>query len=150
MQEELSELNYENNEQSIKLLVLGYYLDLSKLYNQDNVYQQNIDLAKKRLDNIKKFYNQGMVTRNDVIRGELQLSNLQLALQVVNNNQQIINKQLTVALGLEEKIKIIPENSILNNSQNVGQLQEYKEWLKTIRLFGSPKDLWIFMTFRQR
>lgn len=130
LQEELSELSYENNEQSIKLLVLGYYLDLSKLYNQENVYHQNIDLAKKRLDNIKKFYNQGMVTRNDVIRGELQLSNLQLALQVVNNNQQIINKQLTVALGLDENIKIIPENSILNNSENVGQLQEYKEMAK--------------------
>jgi outer membrane protein len=145
LQEELSELSYENNEQSIKLLVLGYYLDLSKLYNQENVYHQNIDLAKKRLDNIKKFYNQGMVTRNDVIRGELQLSNLQLALQVVNNNQQIINKQLTVALGLDENIKIIPENSVLDHTAAVGQLQEYKEMAQNhpaIRLTERSVDIY--------
>ncbi len=130
LQEELAELSYQTNEQSIKLLVLGYYLDLSKLYNQENVYHKNIELAEKRLDNIKKFYKQGMVTRNDVIRGELQLSNLQLALQVVNNNQQIINKQLTVALGLDESVRIIPENSVLNHTAAVGTLQEYREMAK--------------------
>jgi len=130
LQEELADLSYQNNEQNIKLLVLGYYLDLSKLYNQANVYRENIGLAEKRLDNITKFYNQGMVTRNDVIRGELQLSNLKLELQVVNNNQQIINKQLTVALGLDENVKIIPAKALLNQGVIVGQLQQYKEMAK--------------------
>ena len=78
LKEELMQLNYQSNEQSIKLLVLGYYLDLYKLDNQKAVYAQNIQLAEQRLANSNKFYNQGMVTRNDVIRGELQLSNLKL------------------------------------------------------------------------
>src|SRR5690606_3197590 len=85
LQKDLSELNYEGNELNIKLLSLGYYLDLFKLYNQEDVYLQNIELAEQRLGNITKFYDQGMVTRNDVIRGELQLSNLNLALQVLQN-----------------------------------------------------------------
>jgi len=127
LQEELTELNYQANEQSIKLLVLGYYLDLYKLINQKKVYQQNIQLAEQRLDNINKYYNQGMVTRNDVIRGELQLSNLNLALQVIENNRQILNKQLTTALGLADTTEILPDDTLLENMPNVTFLENYRQ-----------------------
>lgn len=125
LKEELSELNYQSNEQNIKLLVLGYYLDLYKLLNQKSVYQQNIQLAEQRLQNINKFYNQGMVTRNDVIRGELQLSNLKLALQVVENNRQILNKQLTTALGLSESTQIVPDETLLSNVPKALLMEDY-------------------------
>ena len=127
LQEELTELNYQANEQSIKLLVLGYYLDLYKLINQKKVYQQNIQLAEQRLDNINKYYNQGMVTRNDVIRGELQLSNLNLALQVIENNRQILNKQLTTALGLADTTEILPDDTLLENMPNITFLENYRQ-----------------------
>ena len=126
LKEELTELNYQSNEQSIKLLVLGYYLDLYQLLNQKSVYQQNIQLAEQRLQNINKYYNQGMVTRNDVIRGELQLSNLKLALQVVENNRQILNKQLTTALGLSENTQIVPDETILSNVPKALLMEDYR------------------------
>lgn len=126
-----------------------FSLQASQLIWKGNTIRNGIKIktlqAKKLLDNIKKFYNQGMVTRNDVIRGELQLSNLQLALQVVNNNHQIINKQLTVALGLDENIKIILENSVLDHTAAVGQLQEYKEMAQNhpaIRLTERSVDIY--------
>lgn len=127
LQEELTELNYQANEQSIKLLVLGYYLDIYKLVNQKKVYQQNIQLAEQRLDNINTYYNQGMVTRNDVIRGELQLSNLNLALQVVENNRQILNKQLTTALGLADTTQILPDDTLLESMPNASFLENYRQ-----------------------
>ena len=126
LQEELMELNYQSNEQNIKLLVLGYYLDLYKLLNQKDVYQQNIQLAEQRIDNINKFFNEGMVTRNDVIRGELQLSNLNLALQVVENNRQILNKQLTTALGLPESTQIVPDETLLNDIPKALLMDDYR------------------------
>ena len=127
LQEELTELNYQANEQSIKLLVLGYYLDIYKLVNQKKVYQQNIQLAEQRLDNINKYYNQGMVTRNDVIRGELQLSNLNLAFQVIENNRQILNKQLTTALGLADTTQILPDDTLLESMPNASFLENYRQ-----------------------
>lgn len=117
LKEELMQLNYESNEQNIKLLVLGYYLDVYKLLNQEKVYQKNIALAEQRLINIKRLHQEGMVTRNDVVRGELQLSNLNLALQTLQNNRAILNKQLTVALGLSEKVIIIPEKARFTTSE---------------------------------
>lgn len=126
LREELAQLSYEANEQSVKLLVLSYYLDLYKLMNQEKVYQRNIKLAEQRLKNINQFYSQGMVTRNDVIRGELQLSNLNLAYQVIENNRQIINKQLTTTLGLNDNIRLLPDESILESIPRIMTLDKYK------------------------
>ncbi|MPS74994.1 MAG: TolC family protein [Chryseobacterium sp.] len=127
---ELAQLNYESNEQNIKLLTLGYYLDLYKLTNQHSVYLENIKLAKQRLENINKFYGQGMVTCNDVIRGELQLSNLNMALQVVDNNRQILNKQLTTALGLTETTEILPDETLLENTPKALSISDYRDYGK--------------------
>ena len=127
LQEDLATLSYLSNEQNIKLLALGYYLDLYKLQNQADVYRQNIALAQQRMENINRFYEQGMVTRNDVIRGELQISNLNLALQVIENNVQILNKQLTVALGLPEGTQIIADDSVLRGSPGIALLETYQD-----------------------
>jgi len=126
LQADLASLRYLSDEQDMKLLSLGYYLDLYKLYNQADVYRQNIDLAKQRLENINRFFQQGMVTRNDVIRGELQISNLNLNLQMIENNRLILNKQLTVALGLPEEVQIIPDEGILNETSDVDNLESYQ------------------------
>jgi len=127
LREQLATLSYELSEQNIKLLVVSYYLDLYKLNNQENVYRNNIDLAVRRLANINKFYAQGMVTRNDVIRGELQISNLQLALLTLKNDQDILNKQLTVALGLDEDFKIVPSSDLLSGSTAILSKSQYQE-----------------------
>src|SRR5699024_4893253 len=84
------------------------------------------ELAQQRLENIKKFHREGMVTRNDLIRGELQLSNLKLALEVVENNTKILNKQLTTALGLSDDILILPDEALLDNIPQALSLADYR------------------------
>lgn len=126
LRKDLTELSYEGNEQNIKLLTLGYYLDLFKLHNQEQVYVKNIELAKQRLENINKFYTQGMITRNDVIRGELQLSNLNLALQVIQNNKAILNKQITTALGLDDQTLIIPDENVIEQANAIEDINFYR------------------------
>lgn len=125
LQEEIAQLQNLSSEQNIKLLTLGYYLDYCKLHNQKRVYQQNIQLAEKRLTNIKAMYSQEMITRNDLIRTELQVSNLNMALQIVDNNIQILNKQLVVALGLSEGTLIVPDENLTKSGISVANLDSY-------------------------
>src|SRR5690625_3195302 len=107
LEEKLAELNHEANQQEVKLLILGYYLDLYKLQNEVEVYHKNIELAEKRLKNITQFYEEGMVTRNDLIRGELQISNLNLTREKLRNGIKNLNNQLIMALGLDENVEIV-------------------------------------------
>ncbi|SEN32168.1 Outer membrane protein TolC [bacterium A37T11] len=127
LQEQIASLNLQEDRLDIKLLVAGKYFDLYNLYNERRVYKENIAAAKLRLAQIKKHYEKGIVTRNDVIRSELQLANLGLAVVSIDNDIAIVNQQLTVATGLAESTIILPDTSILIHKPMVSNVGSYQE-----------------------
>ncbi|MDB5143441.1 MAG: TolC family protein [Mucilaginibacter sp.] len=123
--EELSRLNYENDNQNIKLLILGQYLDLFQLYNQRIIYRSNIVLADHRLEDLKKLRQQGLVTGNDLIRSELQIADFHLDLDHVENSITITNNDLCEVLGLSFT-RIIPDTSFSPIELPLRSLADYK------------------------
>ncbi len=120
LREQLSKLDLEKNQQDVKLLVISNYLDIYKIINQEQVFQNNKKLAQKRLENIKDFYKQGMITRNEVIRGELNIKNLDQGILTLTNNKKILNYNLSTALGLPLDTEIIPVESLDNKEIGIG------------------------------
>ncbi|MDR6513973.1 TolC family protein [Chryseobacterium camelliae] len=120
LREQLSELDLEKNRQDVKFLVISNYLDVYKIVNQQEVFRNNKKLAQERLKNIQKFYQQGMVTRNEVIRGELAIKNLDQGILTLVNNRKILNYNLTVALGLPEDTQIVPVENLENKEAGIG------------------------------
>ena len=120
LREQLSELDLEKNKQDVKFLVISNYLDVYKIINQEEVFQNNKKLAQERLKNIQKFYQQGMVTRNEVIRGELAIKNLDQGILTLSNNRKILSYNLDIALGLPTDTKIIPTESLGNKEAGIG------------------------------
>lgn len=120
LREQLSELDFEKNKQDVKFLVISNYLDVYKIINQEEVFQNNKKLAQERLKNIQKFYQQGMVTRNEVIRGELALKNLDQGILTLTNNRKILNYNLNIALGLSSDTEIVPTESLENKESGIG------------------------------
>lgn len=120
LREQLSELDLEKNKQDVKFLVISNYLDVYKIINQEEVFQNNKKLAQERLKNIQKFYQQGMVTRNEVIRGELALKNLDQGILTLSNNRKILTYNLNIALGLPYDTEIIPTESLENKESGIG------------------------------
>ena len=120
LREQLSELDLERNKQDVKLLVISNYLDVYKIVNQENVFQNNKKLAQERLKNIQKFYQQGMVTRNEVIRGELAIKNLDQGILTLANNKKILNYNLNIALGLAPDKEIVPVENLENKESGIG------------------------------
>jgi outer membrane protein len=126
LQKQIAALNFAEDVLDVKLLVTGNYFDLYTLYNQRAVYDKNMELAELRLAQIRKLYHAGMVTRNDVIRSELQIADLKLARQVVDNNAKIVNKQLTVATGLPSNVFILPDTTILDRKPIISPYDAYE------------------------
>lgn len=120
LREQLSGLDFEKNRQDIKFLVISNYLDVYKIVNQQEVFQNNKTLAQARLKNIQKFYQQGMVTRNEVIRGELAIKNLNQGIVTLANNRKILNYNLNIALGLPEDTEIIPVETLGSKETGIG------------------------------
>jgi outer membrane protein len=126
LQQQLAALSLEKNKQDIKLLVASYYLELFRLRNQHIIYQKNIELSEVRLKNISKMHQQGLVTQNDVIRTRLLISNLNQACSQLQNNIDILNRQLTMATGLPADAAIVPDTTILANRPNLESLEQYQ------------------------
>lgn len=120
LREQLSELDLEKNKLDVKFLVISNYLDIYKMINQEAVFQNNKKLAQERLKNIQKFYQQGMVTRNEVIRGELAIKNLDQGILTLTNNKKILNYNLNIALGLPSETEIVPVESLTDKESGIG------------------------------
>ncbi|MCI3936661.1 TolC family protein [Chryseobacterium aahli] len=120
LREQLSELDLEKNNQDVKFLVISNYLDIYKIINQQSVFENNKKLAQQRLKNINDFYKQGMLTRNEVIRAELAIKNLDQGILTLSNNRKILNYNLNIALGLPADTEIIPVENLGNKESGIG------------------------------
>ena len=105
---EMAEVNATDNQQRVRMLLAGYYLQLHNLKNQERVFEENILLTDTLIAHTKKRQSQGVVLKNDITRYELQLERLKLGRTQVQNQAKIINHQLLTALGIDEEITILP------------------------------------------
>ena len=121
LREQLAALDVEKEVQSVRFLVMSNYLDIYKLLNQTEVYKNNKNLALERLKNVQKFYKQGMITRNEVIRAELAIKNLDQGILVLENNRKILTYQLNYALGLPTETELIPIENLQNETEGSGK-----------------------------
>lgn len=127
LEDQIAALNYQKDKEDIEFLLLARYLDLFTLYNQRKVYEQNITLTNQRLTNIKKLVQEGMLTHNDIIRSQLQLTDLQLKLTEVNNNARIANHDLNVVIGLPGNTIIDVDTSLYEKTFEPAGMQTYMD-----------------------
>ncbi|MFT3903281.1 MAG: TolC family protein [Niabella sp.] len=127
LEEQIANLDYQKDKENIQFLLLAKYLDLFALRNQENVYLQNIALADKRLSNIEKLIQQGMLTHNDQVRSQLQLTDFQLKLKEVRNNISIINHDLNTVLSLPENTVIEVDTLLYTKAPGAGEIDSYAD-----------------------
>ena len=111
--EQMASLDQQKQQQEVRFLLTGYYLDLYKLRNQTQVIDQNIALADTLLRHMNARLDQGVVLPNDISRIELMRQNLQLARTQVQDAATILNHQICTTLHLPESTVILPDTTIL-------------------------------------
>lgn len=113
-------------EQDIKFALLKEYLQIFHLQNQEEIYNKNIIQTQKLVDDILLKAQEGLALKNDITRYELELKNLELALNQIKNNLNIAQNRLRVLLELPSDINIEIDKQIINE---LPIIKEEKEWL---------------------
>ncbi|SHG11542.1 Outer membrane protein TolC [Bacteroides luti] len=126
LQQQIAELDKVNNQQDVRFLLIGYYMELYKLANYAKVYTKNIEQTQKLLKDIRAKQKEGTALRNDITRYELQLKNLELQLTKVMNNRLIINHQLITVLGLPKSATIVPDTTILQKELTISGVEDWQ------------------------
>lgn len=114
LQQQAAEHKYQANRQDIRFLLVGHYLDLYQLRNQERVYEKNIEQTRLLVREIRAAHEQGTALKSDITRYELLLQNLELGLTNTRNRVKILNRQLTTIIGLGDDTEILPDTAVLD------------------------------------
>jgi len=107
----VARLDLEKNKEEISYAVINTYFSLYKLMQSQKVIAQNLESISAQLQQAQKFFTQGIVTKNDVLRFQLQQANVSLADIEIENNRKIINYNLDILLGLADDTEILIDES---------------------------------------
>ncbi|WP_113661733.1 TolC family protein [Pedobacter nanyangensis] len=103
---EVAVLDADKNKEEVSYAVVNGYFSLYKLLQSKKVVAQNLTAIAKQLKQAQRFYEQGLVTKNDVLRFQLQQANVSLTEMEIENNRKIVNYNLDILLGLPENTDI--------------------------------------------
>lgn len=121
---DVAKLDADKNKEEVSYAIINTYFSLFKVMQSKKVVAQNLESIASQLKQAQRFFEQGIVTKNDVLRFQLQQANVSLTELEIENNRKIINYNLDILLGLPEDTEIaIAENEL--PLQNVQPLSNY-------------------------
>ena len=99
---------------ALKLDLLEKYMSLFSLYKQHEILSRQIEESELRLFDIRRMKREGLITNNDVLRSEMQLTRDRLSLTEVENNIRLFSQQLTILLGIKEDYLLKPDTTLFS------------------------------------
>ncbi len=115
---QLSHLDADKDKDDITYLVINSYLNYDKILENQLIVAQNMQDVQGKLEEINKYESQGLATQNDVLRYQLQKSQMELTEIELENNRKIANYDMDILLGFPDTTDIIlpPVNYKINES----------------------------------
>lgn len=108
---DLAALDQKDRVGMSKLEVAQHYLDLVRIYHFKNIAKEQIVRAERRLEDIRSLYDNGKVTKSDLLRAELMLSQVALQFNSAENDYRIGNEKLNVLLDFPKGHQIVPTDT---------------------------------------
>ena len=125
LQRQVATLQTATDKADIKLSLLQQYLNLFSLYKQHLVLKRNFDESERRLVDIRRMKREGLITNNDVLRSEMQLTDNRLSLRQTEDNISLVSRRLDILLGLDEEILLRPDTLLLAHTFPTTDCQDY-------------------------
>ena len=117
-----TDFDKQKDQQDIKFNVIQTYYNLYKLKQAKTLLDSNIAQTQVRVNDITKFKNAGLALNNDVMRTELQKTNLLVSEADIESAIDITNFNMCILLGLDVNTKIEVQNpETVKNANNTIQ-----------------------------
>ncbi|MBK0380148.1 TolC family protein [Mucilaginibacter sp. SD-g] len=121
---QVARLDSENDKDQITYDIINAYYNLYKVLQSKKVVDQNLATIDQQIKQSQRFFDQGLVTKNDVLRFQLQRSNIQLNGIDLENNRRIINYNMDILLGLPEGTQL-----------NIGEIKEAERTAEPLSVY---------------
>lgn len=128
---EIAKIKVDKTQSDIQLQVTATFLGIYKMMELQKIISESIKEEQERLKEVKAFKTFGTVTKNEVLRSELQLSDRELNSLTNKKNIRIALQELKTILQLPEDVEIaIDTTSLLDVAPLKGYDFYFKETLQ--------------------
>lgn len=114
-----------HTKEQLGLQVVDLFASLYKAQQMTTLIEDNLKSANQRVKDFTAMEENGLIARNDLLKAQLQVSNIQLSLDNAKKNTSIVNYQLVTLLKLPENTEIqidieaIKKEMVLNQSNKI-------------------------------
>jgi len=120
----IARLDAVKDKDQITYDIINAYYNLYKVLQSIKVVNQNLETIDQQIHQAQRFFEQGLVTKNDLLRFQLQRSNVEINGVDLETNRRIINHNLDILLGLPENTRLAIDE-IPMAKRSVGTLESY-------------------------
>ena len=121
------QLDADNDRQLVILNVVNASINLFKAFVAITLVKENLQQSQQRVKDFTNLEKNGLLPRNDLMKVELQSSNIELALLDAESNYKIASVNMCLMMGLPEQTLLIPDKAGLALPTSVKTLNEYEQ-----------------------
>ena len=123
--EEATKLDADNDRQAVILNTIDVYNNVYKARAAVDVINQSLIEAKQRVVDFTNLEKNGLMARNDLLKAQLQQSNIELTLLDAQNNWKLANLSIDLLLGLPDNTEIVPDSASMSLVADQRNVQDY-------------------------
>jgi outer membrane protein len=109
--EQAAKLDADNDREDVIQNTINAYSNLYKAKRSVDLVNENLNQQKQRVTDFTNMEKNGLLARNDLLKAQLQQSNIELSLLDAENNLKITDINMDLMLGLPEDTEPLPDSA---------------------------------------
>lgn len=125
--EQAVKLDADNDKEAFTMNVINACISLYKTYQAIDLVKENLKTSEQRVIDFTNLEKNGILARNDLLKAQLQSSNIELALLDAESNYKIASVTMNLLMGLPEETELIPDRAGLALPTAIQTLEDYEK-----------------------
>ncbi|MEP7237671.1 MAG: TolC family protein [Ferruginibacter sp.] len=125
--EQAVKLDAENDRAAVIMNITSACINLYKAYTAIGLVKENLQQSEQRVKDLTNLEKNGLLARNDLLKAELQSSNIELTLLDAESNYKLACVNMSIMMGLPEQTILIPDKSGLALPTSIKTIEEYEQ-----------------------
>ena len=120
-------LDAENDKEGVILNTINAYINLYKASVTVDVVKENLAQSEHRDSVFSRLEQNGLLARNDLLKAELQTSNIQLSLLDAESNLKMANVNMNLMIGYPETTILKTDSTGFDKDLSVKTIDDYEQ-----------------------
>ncbi|MEO8772034.1 MAG: TolC family protein [Ferruginibacter sp.] len=121
-------LDAENDKDEITFNTTKAYINLYKSYEAVLLVKENLQSSLSRDTNFSNLEKNGLLARNDLLKSQLQTSNIELSLLDAETNNKLAMVNMNLMIGLPENTQLVLDSSFINKKLDLKNFADYENF----------------------